>query len=651
MIRKYLLRYSNRFISGYLVLASDILIVVISFILAYIIRFNFDISEINLWRLPTYLPLVTAISIVAFLITRSYVGIIRHTSTADILRIFYSVTITSFTLLIINTFILLYHWPVPKVLPLSIIIIHSLTSLFLMIFTRLLAKVIWINLIRRKQDATNVIIYGAGKAGILTKNTLLNDIGNTYNVLCFVDENPGKIGKNIEGIPVVKPSVITSQFIRKKNLDEVIIAIHNIDPVKKRELADAFLQHNVTIKNIPPIEHWINGELKMKQIKHIKIEDLLQRDSIILDDNTVIKEHKDKVILVTGAAGSIGSEIARQLLHYPLSRIILLDQAETPLHELSLRFKNIFPEFESKAIVLIGDVSNFERMDWLFRIYKPDIVYHAAAYKHVPMMEENPGEAVRVNVFGTRILADTAIRYGVRKFVMVSTDKAVNASNVMGATKRVAEIYTQSLNKIQSIGTRFTTTRFGNVLGSNGSVIPLFRNQIEEGGPITVTHPEITRFFMTIPEACQLVLEAGTMGNGGEIYIFDMGQPIKIVELARNMIRLSGLQPDIDIKIAFTGLRPGEKLYEELLNISENTLPTHHPRIMIAKVRQFDHEVISDYLNELRDILNTDNNFSIVGCLKKIVPDYKSSNSIYESLDFPDSIIREEEKIKSTPIE
>ena len=651
MIRKYLLRYSNRFISGYLVLASDILIVVISFILAYIIRFNFDISEINLWRLPTYLPLVTAISIVAFLITRSYVGIIRHTSTADILRIFYSVTITSFTLLIINTFILLYHWPVPKVLPLSIIIIHSLTSLFLMIFTRLLAKVIWINLIRRKQDATNVIIYGAGKAGILTKNTLLNDIGNTYNVLCFVDENPGKIGKNIEGIPVVKPSVITSQFIRKKNLDEVIIAIHNIDPVKKRELADAFLQHNVTIKNIPPIEHWINGELKMKQIKHIKIEDLLQREPIILDDNTVIKEHKDKVILVTGAAGSIGSEIARQLLHYPLSRIILLDQAETPLHELSLRFKNIFPEFESKAIVLIGDVSNFERMDWLFRIYKPDIVYHAAAYKHVPMMEENPGEAVRVNVFGTRILADTAIRYGVRKFVMVSTDKAVNASNVMGATKRVAEIYTQSLNKIQSIGTRFTTTRFGNVLGSNGSVIPLFRNQIEEGGPITVTHPEITRFFMTIPEACQLVLEAGTMGNGGEIYIFDMGQPIKIVELARNMIRLSGLQPDIDIKIAFTGLRPGEKLYEELLNISENTLPTHHPRIMIAKVRQFDHEVISDYLNELRDILNTDNNFSIVGCLKKIVPDYKSSNSIYESLDFPDSIIREEAKIKSTPIE
>jgi FlaA1/EpsC-like NDP-sugar epimerase len=651
MIRKYLLRYSNRFISGYLVLATDILIVVISFILAYIIRFNFDISEINLWRLPTYLPLVTAISIVAFLVTRSYVGIIRHTSTADILRIFYSVAISSLTLLIINTSILLYHWPLPSVLPLSIIIIHSLTSLFLMIFTRLLAKVVWINLIRKKQDAINVIIYGAGKAGILTKNTLLNDIGNTYNVLCFVDENPGKIGKNIEGIPVVKPGVITSQFIRKKNLNEVIIAIHTIDPVKKREIADAFLQHNVTIKNIPPIEHWINGELKMKQIKHIKIEDLLQREPIILNDITVIKEHKDKVVLVTGAAGSIGSEIARQLMHYPIARIILLDQAETPLHDLSLRFKSVFSEFDAKAIVLMGDVSNSERMDWLFRVYKPDLVYHAAAYKHVPMMEENPGEAVRVNVFGTRILADTAIRYGVQKFVMVSTDKAVNASNVMGATKRVAEIYTQSLNKVQSISTRFTTTRFGNVLGSSGSVIPLFRNQIEEGGPLTVTHPEITRFFMTIPEACQLVLEAGTMGNGGEIYIFDMGQPIKIIELARNMIRLSGLQPEIDIKIVYTGLRPGEKLYEELLNVSENTLPTHHPRIMIAKVRQFNHEEISNYLDELGHILKTDNNFEIVACLKKIVPDYKSSNSIYESLDLPDTLNQEEAKTITTSFE
>ncbi len=633
MIRKYLLRYSNRFISGYLVLASDILIVILSFIAAYIIRFNFDISEINLWRLPTYLPLVTAISAIAFIVTRSYVGIIRHTSTADILRIFYSVAVTAFILVLLNTLILLYRWPLPKVLPLSIIIIHSLTSLFLMIFTRLLAKVIWINLIRKKQEATNVIIYGAGKAGILTKNTLLSDISNTYNVLYFVDENPGKIGKNIEGIPIIAATVITSQFIRKKNISEVIISIQNIDPVKKREIADALLQLNVTIKNIPPIEHWINGELKLKQIKHINIEDLLQREPIVLNDSAVIKEHTDKVILVTGAAGSIGSEIARQLLHYPISRIVLFDQSETPLHELALKFKAIFPDFDKRAIVVMGDVSNYDRMDWVFNQFKPQLVYHAAAYKHVPMMEENPAEAVRVNVMGTQILADISVKYNVRKFVMVSTDKAVNASNVMGATKRVAEIYAQSMNEKYPDSTHFTTTRFGNVLGSSGSVIPLFRRQIEEGGPLTVTHPEITRYFMTIPEACQLVLEAGAMGNGGEIYVFDMGRPIKIVELARNMIRLSGLQPDVDIKISYTGLRPGEKLFEELLNSSENSLQTHHPRIMIAKVNRIEHEVISNQLTELKQLLKLEDEFKIVAHLKKIVPDYQSSNSKYESLD------------------
>jgi FlaA1/EpsC-like NDP-sugar epimerase len=633
MVRKFLLRYSNRFISGYLVLASDILIVVVSFVLAYIIRFNFDISEINLWKLPTYLPIVSLISTCAFIITRSYVGIIRHTSTADILRIFYAVAFTSITLVLLNMMILLYHWPLNSVLPLSIIIIQSLITLFLMIFTRLLAKVIWINLIRRNQDATNVIIYGAGKAGILTKNTLLNDIGSAYNVLCFIDENPGKIGKYVEGIPVLNPIVVTSQFIRKKNVNEVIIAIDNIDPVKKREIADTFLQQNVTIKNVPPIELWMNGELKLKEIKHIKIEDLLQREQIVLNDNAVSKMHRDKVILVTGAAGSIGSEIARQLMHYQATRIILLDQAETPLHDLSLKFRSIFSDFDKRAVLVMGDVSNQERMDWVFNTYKPQLVYHAAAYKHVPMMEENPTEAVRVNIMGTRILADTAIRYGVVKFVMVSTDKAVKASNVMGATKRVAEIYTQSLNEKYPDSTRFTTTRFGNVLGSNGSVIPLFRRQIEEGGPVTVTHPEITRFFMTIPEACQLVLEAGAMGNRGEIYIFDMGQSIRIVDLARNMIRLSGFQPDVDIKIVYTGLRAGEKLYEELLNSTENSLPTHHPRIMIAKVHRFEYEVIVNHLEALNIHLRAEDNFKIVAGLKAIVPDYLSSNSKYESLD------------------
>jgi FlaA1/EpsC-like NDP-sugar epimerase len=633
--RKFLLTYSNRFISGYVVLASDILIVAISLVVAYIVRFNFDVSDINLWKLPTFLPIVVVISTIAFVISRSYVGIIRHTSTDDVVRIFKAAGMVFITLIILNFLILLYQWPINKVLPLSIIIIHTLTSLFLMIFTRLFAKIIWLNLIKGRSESVNVIIYGAGKAGILTKNTLTSDLENIYNVVCFLDDNAGKIGKSIEGVPVMSPAVVSPQFIKRKNIHEVIIAVHNIDPVKKREFTDAFLQYNVTIKNIPPVEYWINGELQLKQIRNVRIEDLLMREPIVLDKNIVLDETRDKVILVTGAAGSIGSEISRQLMHCQSKRLILLDQAETPLHDLLIRLRHNFPNFSERAEIIMADVSNQQRMEWIFNQYKPQIVYHAAAYKHVPMMEENPGEAVRVIVFGTRILADTAIRHGVEKFVMISTDKAVKATNVMGAAKRIAEMYIQSLSIKATDITRFVTTRFGNVLGSNGSVIPLFQQQIEEGGPVTVTHPEITRFFMTIPEACQLVLEAGAMGKGGEIYMFDMGKSVRIVELARNMIRLSGLQPDKDIKIVYTGLRPGEKLYEELLGSSENTLPTHHPRIMIAKVSPLDHELLETKLIELADVLQTNNNFKIVSLLKEIVPDYRSNNSVFEALDKP----------------
>jgi FlaA1/EpsC-like NDP-sugar epimerase len=349
----------------------------------------------------------------------------------------------------------------------------------------------------------------------------------------------------------------------------------------------------------------------------------------------VQSENQGKVILVTGAAGSIGSEIARQLMHLPIGRIVLLDQAETPLYNLALSFRHKFMAYDEQVQVVIADVSDARRMEWVFEKYKPQLVYHAAAYKHVPLMEENPAEAIRVNVFGTRLLADLAVRYGTAKFVMVSTDKSVNASNVMGATKRVAEIYTQSFNTSREYKTRFITTRFGNVLGSNGSVIPIFRQQIEEGGPVTVTHPEITRFFMTIPEACQLVLEAGAMGKGGEIFMFDMGQPVRIVDLARNMIRLSGLQPDTEVKIVFNGLRPGEKLFEELLNSDENTIPTHHPRIRIARVNPADHGLVVSQLEKLETVRKTGDDFEMVRTIKEIVPDFRSNNSIYESLDRP----------------
>lgn len=632
-IRKFLLGYSNRFVSGYLILALDIFIVIVSFIAAYLIRFNFDTSEVQNWRLSTFLPIITALSIFAFLLSRSYVGIIRHTSTDDVIRIFKAIGLVFILMIIMNFLILLYRWPISKVIPLGIIIIHSLTSLFLMVFTRLLAKIIWINLIKGRSETVNVVIYGAGKAGMLTKNTLLNDIENVYNVVGYLDDNPGKIGKSIEGIPVWSPNAVTPQFIKKKNIHEVIIALHNIDPARKREFADAFLQYNITLKNVPPVDHWINGELQVKQIQSVRIEDLLMREPIVLEKNIVLEENRDKVILVTGAAGSIGSEISRQLMHYQASKVIFLDQAETPLHDLMLRFRYTFPGFDDRAEVIMGDVSNESRMEWVFSKYRPHLVYHAAAYKHVPMMEENPYEAVKVNVFGTKILADASIRHGVERFVMISTDKAVNASNVMGATKRVAEMYIQSLSGMAPATTRFVTTRFGNVLGSNGSVIPIFQKQIEEGGPVTVTHPEITRYFMTIPEACQLVLEAGAMSNGGEIYMFDMGKPIRIVELARKMIRLSGFQPDKEIEIVFTGLRPGEKLFEELLSSSENTIPTHHPRIMIAKVSPVDADILSGQLLQLHEKWSAGDNFGMVGIVKEIVPNFRSNNSIYESLD------------------
>jgi FlaA1/EpsC-like NDP-sugar epimerase len=633
MIQKFLQHFSNRFISRYLVLAIDIFIVIISLFLAYIIRFNFDLSDLETWKLPVFLPIVVGISVISFLVTRSYVGIIRHTSTDDLIRIFKAVLITAVVLIIQNGLILSGNWPIEKVLPLSIIIIHSLAVLFLMIFSRLLSKLVWINLVKGRSKTTRVLIYGAGKAGILTKNALINDLEQDYHVVCFVDDNPGKIGKSLEGIPVVGPEVMTPQYMVQKKIKEVILAIHNIDPVKKRQIADACLQFNVTIKNIPPVDSWIHGELQARQIRNVSIEDLLQREPIILANSKVSDENKGKVILVTGAAGSIGSELARQLMHLRPAKMILLDQAETPLHDLALMFRNTFTDFQDVAHTVIADVSDARRMEWVFEKYRPQLVYHAAAYKHVPMMEENPFEAIRVNVLGTQCLADLARRYKAEKFIMVSTDKAVNASNVMGATKRVAEIYAQSLGTQNPDGTRFITTRFGNVLGSSGSVIPLFRQQIQEGGPVTVTHPDITRFFMTIPEACQLVLEAGTMGKGGEIYMFDMGNPVRIVDLARNMIRLSGLQPETDIEIVYSGLRPGEKLYEELLNSDENTIQTHHPRIMIAKVNPVEYDRVAAQLETLTAAWKGGDDFKMVRVIKEIVPEYLSKNSIYESLD------------------
>jgi len=400
--------------------------------------------------------------------------------------------------------------------------------------------------------------------------------------------------------------------------------------LRKQEIVDLCLSHNTKVLNVPPVTNWINGQLSFRQIRKIQIEELLEREPIRLDEDNISKQLNGKTVLVTGAAGSIGSEIVRQIARFNPGMLILLDQAESPLYELEMECLEQFPQVKSE--VVMGDVRNRQRMENVFRTFRPQLVYHAAAYKHVPMMELNPSESVLTNVLGTKIVADLAVGYKVEKFVMISTDKAVNPTNVMGASKRIAEIYTQSLNNHIS-GTRFITTRFGNVLGSSGSVIPRFRQQIENGGPVTITDPEITRYFMTIPEACRLVLEAGCMGKGGEIFIFDMGKSVKIIDLAKKMIALSGMELGKDIDISITGLRPGEKLYEELLNNTENTVPTHHSKILIAQVKEYNYETVSKDISELVSLFDAQNNVQIVTKMKAMVPEYVSNNSEYEKLD------------------
>jgi len=401
--------------------------------------------------------------------------------------------------------------------------------------------------------------------------------------------------------------------------------------LRKDEIVEMALKHHIDVLNVPPVSSWIGGELSYKQIRQVKIEDLLGREEIRLDEKDIQAQLFQKVILITGAAGSIGSELVRQVASYTPEKLILLDQAESPLYELQLEIEQAYGT--NFAEVVIADVREEARMREIFKRHKPNVVYHAAAYKHVPMMEENPSEAIRTNVMGTKICVDLADEFKVEKFVMVSTDKAVNPTNIMGASKRIAEIYSQSKNVGSK--TRYVTTRFGNVLGSNGSVIPLFKRQIAQGGPITVTHPEITRYFMTIPEACQLVLEAGMLGEGGEIYIFDMGQSVKIADLAKKMIKLSGYELGKDIQIKYVGLRPGEKLFEELLADKENSLPTHHPQIMIAKVREYPFEEVLEKVSELSAVMNERDVLELVRKMKQMIPEFLSKNSVFEKLDAP----------------
>jgi FlaA1/EpsC-like NDP-sugar epimerase len=497
-----------------------------------------------------------------------------------------------------------------------------------MIAFRIAVKLIYFEFKTASKERITVAIFGAGEAGIITKRTLGRDQETKYSVAAFFDHNKSLQGKKVEGVKIYSPEKM-ADVLSKNEVEQVIISAQNLKKSVKQEIVETCLPLRIKVLHLPPVRSWAKGELSTGQLRQVRIEDLLGREPIHLDAVNIKAQLSQKRVLVTGAAGSIGSEIARQVSEYYPAHLYLLDQAESPLYEIDLEVRDKFGSNFSEPV--IADVSNLDRMRKVFETFRPEVVYHAAAYKHVPMMEENPSEAILTNVRGSKILVDLAHEFGVESFVMVSTDKAVNPTNVMGASKRVAEIYAQSMNAISN--TNFITTRFGNVLGSNGSVIPLFRKQIESGGPITVTHPEITRYFMTIPEACQLVLEAGAMGKGGEIFIFDMGKPIKIIDMAKKMIKLSGLELGADIDIKITGLRAGEKLYEELLNDEENTIATHHPQIMAAKVQGFELTEISQTIEQLIKSPSTTDNFELVRLIKELVPEYKSQNSVYTKLD------------------
>ncbi|QLG46713.1 polysaccharide biosynthesis protein [Costertonia aggregata] len=620
MIQNYLTNTVFKYASKWVVLSIDLVIIAVAFALSYFIRFNLTL-DFEVQHLFIQLPIVMGIAALSFIITGSYKGVIRHTGVRDVYNLFNAVCLSS----IITIFLVILNRQYGMVdnftIPLSIIIIHSLIGFVLLTASRYVFKGLYYNFLNTFKASKNVLIYGAGESGILTYNAITSHSKSNVKVIGYVDGDKQKIGKQINGIRVYGKHVLNESFILKKDITEVIFSIQNIDHKKLRSLVESLVDYPVLVKIVPPVEDWINGELKASQIKQIQIEDLLDRAPINIKNSKISGELREKVVLVTGGAGSIGSEIVRQICTYKYKSLIVIDQAESALYDLQQELKqNGFHNF----IPIVGDIRDKNRMGNIFQEYSPNLVFHAAAYKHVPLMEYNSYEAIKINVAGTKVVADLSVTYDVDKFVFVSTDKAVNPTNVMGATKRIAEMYIGCMQ--QKNKTKFITTRFGNVLGSNGSVIPLFKKQIEKGGPLTVTHKDVTRYFMTIPEASQLVLEAGAMGKGGEIFIFDMGESVRIFDLAKNMIKLSGLQYPDEMDIKITGLRPGEKLYEELLANGENTLPTYHKKIMISKVREMDYESIRSSIDQLC-VSNMFFDGGIVGIMKKIVPEYISKNS------------------------
>ena len=612
------------------ILSIDVLVILVSSLLAYALRYDFRSIFLDSSSIDKTILWVVIVNLIFFLMFRTYSNVLRFSSFVDIMRIFVSLTVSyvllmSASVLIGNSFG--SYLASPSVLFMSYVISFAMMACF-----RIIVKIGFEALNFDSSHSANVFIYGAKEAGVNIAKALRVNLRNHYRLRGFIADEPELINKVMMGVKVFPNDDTLIDVLNDRDVQTIIISPAKMEELKKSDMADRLLVHNIKLMTAPPLSEWNGQALSRTQLKEISIEDLLQRNPIEIDNHKVASHLEGKRVMITGAAGSIGSEIMRQVASFNPYKLILVDQAETPLHDIRLELQDRWRDIDAETI--IADISNATRMENIFREFKPQYIFHAAAYKHVPMMEDNVSESIQVNVFGTRTVADLAVKYGAEKFVMISTDKAVNPTNVMGCSKRICEIYVQSLaKKLQKEGghaTQFITTRFGNVLGSNGSVIPRFRDQIQRGGPVTVTHPEIIRYFMTIPEACRLVLEAGSMGNGGEIYIFDMGKPVKIVALAKRMISLSGRT---DVKIEFTGLRHGEKLYEELLNVKEFTKPTYHEKIMIATVREYDYDEVKERIQKLIDVSYTYDQMKIVAAMKDIVPEFVSKNSCFEALD------------------
>lgn len=625
-------RYAPKSFSKWLVLLFDCFLFFVSFWIYVFIKYIYHLEYLNIKaELILFVPIFLIFLINTF-IFGSYQGLVRYSGFGDIKKIGFACLGTFITAFMLKT-ILARFLPIEYIhkffLSHTEVVFVSMLVFTLMTVSRLVIRRIYNENISHKQTPINTVIYGAGDAGIITNRALEQDTSTYYNVVAFIDNSSSKIGKSINGISILSPSKLNKEFVEKNNISVIIFAIPSLNNDGKTKIINEIVDLGVNVKSVPHINNWIDNNLTSNQIEDIKIEDLLGREPIVLGKENITEGLHGKVIMVTGAAGSIGSEICRQVLHYKPKKLILLDQAESPLYDIQFELRNNEPyrSFNIPMEFIVGNVKDNVKMREVFSKHQPQIVYHAAAYKHVPLMEEFPYEAVFVNVLGTKNVADLAIEYGVEKFVMVSTDKAVNPTNVMGATKRIAEIYTQSR---ETEKTAFVTTRFGNVLGSNGSVIPLFKKQLAYGGPLTVTDRNIIRYFMTIPEACSLVLEAGVMGEKEDIFVFDMGEPVRIYDLAKKMIKLSGKK---GIEIEISGLRPGEKLYEELLSTKENTIPTEHAKIMRAKVRRYTQDEVNREIEKLIDLIPTSDDFKIVAQMKNIVPEFISNNSIYSCLD------------------